>query len=262
MRAHCWLLPSEAVSLNLLSPRLCSSFANGLQQLSFHFQELCRHRSQILIKHTLVLNWVALKSCQLPQKNEHFGAQFRWNLTVKGNLIVFLSILWSSVSVGAVSSELHTLLTVISHGDHPGRRGVEGATCLNGLASGPGHLRAGSLGSLRCRGHWIMAKKEQQAYTWFLAKSRWQVYSQCTLNCRKGDSKSLGEGWAWSHVLSGNRRNFRMRQPWVWILALPLKGQWSHFVWERGVIPTSQGVVKSTLGYRHLVNIKIKICNK
>lgn len=38
----------------------------------------------------------------------------------------------------------------------------------------------------------------------------------------------------------------------------------THFIWERGVIPTSQGVVKSTLGYRHLVNIEIniKIYNK
>lgn len=67
--------------------------------------------------------------------------------------------------MGAFSSELHTLLKLTSHGAHPGRLGVEGPACLNGLASGPGPLRAGSQGSLRCRGHGILANKEQQAYT-------------------------------------------------------------------------------------------------
>lgn len=32
----------------------------------------------------------------------------------------------------------------------------------------------------------------------------------------------------------------------------------THFVWERTVISTAQSVVKRTLRYRHLVNIKIK----
>lgn len=45
--------------------------------------------------------------------------------------------------MGAISSELHTLLMLASNDDHPNGPGVQGPTCPDRLALGPVCLRAG-----------------------------------------------------------------------------------------------------------------------
>lgn len=177
----------------LLSPGLCSSFANRLEQL-FHSQELCSLRSQILVKHTLVLNWVALESCQLHQKNQHFGhsldetsllketalflwvssgAQFLW-----GPLTLSSPLCWSWFPVTIIQMDLgyKAPLTWMDSLQGLGMQGQGLSALLDG-----GDIK-------RTVAHsWILANKEQRAYAWYLGRRVHHVCSQWALDFRKGD---------------------------------------------------------------------------